>query len=40
VRDALLAAGVPGNQITLDKPAHTAGTGSDEEARRVEISLQ
>jgi outer membrane protein OmpA-like peptidoglycan-associated protein len=40
VRDALLAAGVPASQITLEKPAQSAGTGSDEEARRVEISLQ
>ncbi len=40
VRDALLAAGVPASQITLEKPAQTAGSGSDEEARRVEIALQ
>ncbi len=40
VRQALLAAGVPDSQIRLDKPAQTAGTGSDAEARRVEITLQ
>jgi outer membrane protein OmpA-like peptidoglycan-associated protein len=40
VREALLAAGVPDSQIRLDKPAQTAGTGSDAEARRVEIALQ
>lgn len=40
VRQALIAAGVPDGQIRLDKPAETAGTGSDAEARRVEISLQ
>ncbi len=40
VRKALLAAGVPEHQIRLEKPAQTAGTGSDAEARRVEIALQ
>lgn len=40
VRDALMAAGVPDQQIRLEKPAQTAGTGSDAEARRVEIALQ
>jgi outer membrane protein OmpA-like peptidoglycan-associated protein len=40
VRDALTAAGVPGHQIRLEKPAQTAGTGSDAEARRVEIAIQ
>lgn len=40
VREALMAAGVPEQQIRLDKPAQTAGTGSDAEARRVEITLQ
>ncbi len=40
VRQALIAAGVPDSQIRLDKPAQTAGTGSDAEARRVEITLQ
>ena len=40
VRDALVAAGVPDSQIRLNRPAQTAGTGSDAEARRVEIALQ
>lgn len=40
VRDALIAAGVSDQQIRLEKPAQTAGTGSDAEARRVEITLQ
>ncbi|MES2685326.1 MAG: OmpA family protein [Pseudomonadota bacterium] len=40
VREALIAAGVPDSQIRLDKPTQTAGTGSDAEARRVEIALQ
>jgi outer membrane protein OmpA-like peptidoglycan-associated protein len=40
VRDALLAAGVPDSRIRLEKPAQTAGTGNDAQARRVEIALQ
>jgi outer membrane protein OmpA-like peptidoglycan-associated protein len=40
VRDALLAAGVADSRIQLEKPAIAAGTGSDAEARRVEIALQ
>lgn len=40
VRDALKAAGVADSQIRLQKPEQMAGTGSDAEARRVEISLQ
>jgi outer membrane protein OmpA-like peptidoglycan-associated protein len=40
VREALTAAGVPEHQIRLEKPAQTAGTGSDAEARRVEIAIQ
>lgn len=40
VRQALIAAGVPDSQIRLDKPTQTAGSGSDAEARRVEIALQ
>ncbi|MDP2818835.1 MAG: OmpA family protein [Polaromonas sp.] len=40
VREALMAAGVADHQIRLEKPVQTAGTGSDAEARRVEISLQ
>ncbi len=40
VRDALKAAGVAGSQISLQEPEQMAGTGSDAEARRVEIVLQ
>lgn len=40
VRDALTAAGVAEAQIELKKPEQVTGTGSDAEARRVEISLQ
>lgn len=40
VRDALTAAGVDEAQIELKKPEQVTTTGSDAEARRVEISLQ
>lgn len=40
VRDALRSAGVPDSQLTLQKPREMAGSGSDAEARRVEITLQ
>ena len=40
VRDALNAAGVPQTQIELKKPEQVTGSGSDAEARRVEISLE
>ena len=40
VRDALTAAGVADSQITLQKPEQVAGSGSDAEARRVEITLR
>jgi outer membrane protein OmpA-like peptidoglycan-associated protein len=40
VRDALTAAGVAASQITLQKTEKVAGSGSDAEARRVEITLQ
>lgn len=40
VRDALKAAGVAEVQIELKKPEQIETTGSDAEARRVEISLQ
>lgn len=40
VRQALMAAGTAESQIELRKPEVVAGTGSDAEARRVEISLQ
>ena len=40
VRDALLAAGVPESSIELRKPASDTGSGSKEEARRVEVVLE
>ena len=43
VRQALKTAGVPASQIEMTQPAkaaEAAGTGSDAEARRVEVSLQ
>ena len=40
VRDALKAAGVAEQQIELKKPEQMAGSGSDADARRVEISIQ
>jgi outer membrane protein OmpA-like peptidoglycan-associated protein len=40
VRDALKAAGVAERQIELKKPEQMAGSGSDADARRVEISIQ
>ena len=40
VRDALTAAGVAEAQIELKKPEQVTTTGSNAEARRVEISLQ
>lgn len=40
VRDALLAAGVPQEQIELKKPEQISDGSSDAQARRVEISLQ
>ena len=40
VRNALMAAGLAESQIELNKPEQITSTGSDAEARRVEISLQ
>ncbi|MDP3798170.1 MAG: OmpA family protein [Polaromonas sp.] len=40
VRDALKAAGVAEQQIELKKPEQMTGSGSDADARRVEISVQ
>jgi outer membrane protein OmpA-like peptidoglycan-associated protein len=40
VSEALKAAGVAEGQIELRKPEQVNGSGSDAEARRVEISLQ
>jgi K(+)-stimulated pyrophosphate-energized sodium pump len=40
VKEALKELGVPETQLLLQAPALAAGSGSDAEARRVEISLQ
>ena len=40
VRDALKAAGVTDQQIDLKKPEQMAASGSNAEARRVEVALQ
>ncbi len=39
VRDALMALGVAEDKIDLKKPEQTTATGSDAEARRVEVTL-
>ena len=39
VRDALVALGVPAEQIELKKPEQSAGSGDNAEARRVEVVL-
>lgn len=39
VRAALLVAGIPLEQVLLRKPESTTGTGTEREARRVEIRL-
>jgi outer membrane protein OmpA-like peptidoglycan-associated protein len=39
VRAALVVSGVPLNQVLLRKPESTTGTGSEREARRVEIRI-
>lgn len=39
VRDALISAGVPSERINMNKPAEITGSGSNEEARRVEVSF-
>ena len=39
VRAALLVGGVPLNQVLLRKPESTTGTGTEREARRVEIRI-
>jgi outer membrane protein OmpA-like peptidoglycan-associated protein len=38
VHDALVVAGVPADQITMKPPAEITGSGSPEDARRVEIT--
>lgn len=39
VRDVLVGLGVPAGRIELRKPAVTTGSGSDAQARRVEVRL-
>jgi cytochrome c5 len=39
VRDALVAGGVAQDRINMKPPVETTGTGTDREARRVEIAL-
>jgi outer membrane protein OmpA-like peptidoglycan-associated protein len=38
VRDALVAAGVPADRVRLRPPADIVGSGSDAEARRVDVA--
>ncbi|MCE2969925.1 MAG: OmpA family protein, partial [Burkholderiales bacterium] len=40
VREQLKAAGIAEDRIVLQKPQETTGTGTDPEARRVEVSVQ
>lgn len=40
VRGALERAGIPRDRIAMNKPQETTGTGSNEEARRVEVTIQ
>ena len=39
IRDVLVGLGVPAARIDLQKPAVTAGSGNNTEARRVEVKL-
>ncbi len=39
VRDALVAEGIPADRIRLKAPQDVTGTGSDEQARRVELAV-
>lgn len=39
VRDVLVGLAVPADKINLQKPAMSAGSGNDAEARRVEVTL-
>lgn len=39
VRDVLTGLGVPVGKVVVQKPAETAGSGNDAEARRVEVKL-
>jgi len=39
VRDALLGAGLAADRVRLKPPADIVGSGTDAEARRVEIAI-
>jgi membrane fusion protein (multidrug efflux system) len=39
VRDALVAEGIPANRIQFAEPKEVTGSGSDDEARRVELAV-
>jgi cytochrome c oxidase subunit 2 len=39
VRDALVAEGVPADRVRLRPPQDVTGSGSDEQARRVELAV-
>ncbi|RST53469.1 OmpA family protein [Variovorax sp. DXTD-1] len=39
VRDVLVGLGVPASKVDLQRPAVTAGSGNNAEARRVEVKL-
>ena len=39
VRDALVALAVPEDRVALNKPEQTQGDGSNDEARRVEVTI-
>ena len=39
VRDALVAEGIAADRIRLKAPQDVTGTGSDEQARRVELAV-
>lgn len=39
VRDVLVGLGVPAGKVDLQRPAITAGSGNDAQARRVEVKL-
>jgi outer membrane protein OmpA-like peptidoglycan-associated protein len=40
VRDELVALGVEGKRIVLAAPADVTGSGSDEQARRVDVTMK
>ena len=39
VRDALIAEGIPADRVRLKPPQEVTGSGSDRDARRVEIAV-